>query len=240
MKTVLLTGATSGIGLALARQLAQRGYGVIACGRNADALAVLAEELGESIQTLNFDITDRESVTQALGPVEQVDIAILNAGTCEYVDVEHFDGRMFQQVMASNFMGAVYCTEQLLPKMKKGQTLVYMDSLARMLPFTRSQAYGASKAALHYFAKSLAVDLKPRGIRVLTISPGFVDTPLTRRNTFNMPMRISAEQAALRIIIGIQKNNASIYFPTVFATLIRLTSLLPERVQGWLCEKMKG
>jgi NAD(P)-dependent dehydrogenase (short-subunit alcohol dehydrogenase family) len=240
MSTVLITGATSGLGAALAEQCLARGDRVIACGRNAEALAALRERHGEQVETRQFDIADRAAVAVALATIPEIDIVILNAGTCEYVDVDRFDAAMVERVFAANFLGAVYCTEALLPRLSAGSQLVYVDSLARLLPFTRSQAYGASKAALHYFARTMEVDLAARGIRVHSVSPGFIDTPLTRKNTFAMPMLISPEQAAAGILRGIARGRRNIYVPWGFAAMLRVLGALPECMQVWLASKMKG
>ena len=240
MNTVLITGASSGLGAALAEQCLARGDRVIACGRNAEALAALRERHGSRVDVRCFDITDRADVADALRELPAIDIAILNAGTCEYLDVEAFDAALVERVFAANFYGAVYCSEALLPHLGSGACLVYVDSLARLLPFTRSQAYGASKAALHYFARTMEVDLADRKLRVLTVSPGFIDTPLTRKNTFSMPMLISPEAAAAGILRGIARGCRSIYVPYGFAAILRVLGALPESVQVWLAGKMKG
>lgn len=240
MSTVLITGATSGLGAALAEQCLAHGDRVIACGRNAEALAALQDRYGDQVETREFDIADRGAVAAAIGGVPEIDIAILNAGTCEYVDVDRFDAALVERVLAANFLGAVYCTEALLPRLSANSRLVYVDSLARLLPFTRSQAYGASKAALHYFARTMEVDLAARGIRVQSISPGFIDTPLTRKNTFAMPMLISPDQAAAGILRGIARGRRNIYVPWRFAAMLRVLGALPECIQVWLASKMKG
>jgi NAD(P)-dependent dehydrogenase (short-subunit alcohol dehydrogenase family) len=240
MSTVLITGATSGLGAALTGQCLARGDHVTACGRNAEALAALRERHGDQVETRQFDISDRNAVAAALADIPKVDIAILNAGTCEYVDIDRFDAAMVERVFTANFLGAVYCTEALLPSLSAGSRLVYVDSLARLLPFTRSQAYGASKAALHYFARTMEVDLATRGIRVQSVSPGFIDTPLTRKNTFAMPMLISAEAAADGILRGIERGRRNIYVPWGFAAMLRVLGALPECMQVWLASKMKG
>lgn len=240
MKNVLITGATSGLGAALAEKYLAEGDRVIACGRNEVALAALKQRHGDQVETLMFDMTERKALMAALSGLPAFDIAILNAGTCEYVDVDSFDAKLVERVMSVNFLGAVYCTEALLPSLKKGARIVYIDSLARLLPFTRSQAYGASKAALHYFAHTMEVDLAKRGIHVHTVSPGFVDTPLTRRNTFSMPMLTSPDQAASAIYVGLAKGRRAIYFPWLFASLLRLLGMLPGRIQVFLASRMKG
>ena len=127
----------------------------------------------------------------------------------------------------------------LLPALKSGDRLVFVDSLARLLPFTRSQAYGASKAALHYFAKSLDTDLHGRGIAVQTVSPGFVKTPLTDRNDFAMPMRISAEAAAEEILSAISSGARSTRFPRLFAAILSALAALPEPLKMKVCRSLK-
>ncbi|VEL97724.1 short-subunit dehydrogenase [Alteromonas sp. 76-1] len=236
MKTLLITGATSGIGKALALQAAEKGYQVIACGRNQDVLNELASK--PNIQPLQFDVTSLEDAKQALHNVN-CDIAILNAGTCEYVDIDKFESDMFRRVFEPNFFGVVHCVEALIPSLKKGNKLVIVDSMARLLPFTRSQAYGASKAALHYFTKSLEVDLHDRGIKVQAVSPGFVETPLTDKNDFDMPMKITATEAAESMLKGIETDKQNVFFPRMFGFILRFMHILPVGLQKKLSLSMR-
>jgi len=229
MRTLLITGATSGIGRAVAECYAQQGERVIACGRNAQALAELTQSYS-NIETRQFDTTKAASVRHGLANLPSLDIVILNAGTCEYVEIDAFDSELFERVFDANLMGTVYCIEAVLPKLQRGSQLVITGSLARHLPFAKSAAYGASKAALHYMTRSLETDLVTHGICVQSISPGFVDTPLTRRNTFAMPMLMTSERAADVIVRGIAKQHRDIRFPWAFAWLLRLLGMLP---QGW-------
>ena len=188
MTTMLITGATSGIGEALAQHAADQGYQIIACGRNQDKLDELSRH--DNISSLQFDVSDKDATYNALSTCD-FDIAVLNAGTCEYVDIEKFETEMFRRVFEANFFGVVNCVNGLLPKLNKGKKLVIVDSMARLLPFIRTEAYGSSKAALHYFTKSLEVDLWDKGVKVQAVSPGFVETPLTDKNDFDMPMMIT-------------------------------------------------
>lgn len=228
MKTMLITGATSGIGEALALHAAAQGYDVIACGRNERKLAQLGQVT--NITTKQFDVTDQSQTHLALADVN-CDIAVLNAGTCEYVDIENIEPAMFRRVFEPNFFGVVNATAALVPNLVTGNQLVVVDSLARLLPFARSQAYGASKAALYYFTKSLEVDLRAKGILVQSVSPGFVKTPLTDKNDFAMPMLISSEEAAQAMLDGIINRKPSVYFPTLFSLALRLLGSLPARLQ---------
>ena len=113
MKRLLVTGATSGIGEAVALLAAKNGYAVIACGRNKDKLAILEQQ--PNISTCQFDVTDLQATKTALAEVE-CDIVLLNAGTCEYVDVDAIDAAMFQRVFDANVFGVVNVIEALSPK----------------------------------------------------------------------------------------------------------------------------
>jgi short-subunit dehydrogenase len=234
--TLLVTGATSGIGEGLAKLAASRGYNVIACGRNAEKLAQL--DAIDNISTLQFDVTDEHATRTALAGVH-CDIAVLNAGTCEYVDTDAIEPAMFHRVFEPNFFGVVNCVAALRANLKTGNQIVIVDSLARLLPFTRSQAYGASKAALYYFSKSLEVDLAHDGFDVQTVSPGFVVTPLTDKNDFAMPMKITVDEAVNDMLNGIEKRASSIYFPTRFSLILRFLNILPASLQRNLSLSMK-
>lgn len=237
MARILITGATSGIGEALANLCAKQGHFVIACGRNAEKLAEMASH-NSNIDTCQFDVTDEQATKAALAEIS-CDIAVLNAGTCEYVDVDNVEADMFRRVFDANVFGVVNVVTALLPKLKKGNKIVFVDSLARLLPFPKSQAYGGSKAALNYIAKSFEVDLQHKGIQVQTLSPGFVKTPLTDKNDFPMPMVISAEAAAEYMLKGIFSSSSSVYFPRRFGLIIRLMNLLPQSIQKRICISMR-
>lgn len=233
MKTMLITGASSGIGRATAVAAASAGWQVIACGRNQERLEELRREV-PGIETRAFDLLDEAACAEALAGVRP-DVAVLNAGICEYVDIEHWDAALFRRVFEANFFSVINCLSQLLPKAGRGSQIVFVDSLARLLPFTRSEAYGASKAAIHYLCKSLEVDLRDRGITVQSVSPGFVRTPLTDRNDFAMPMRVEPEAAAQAILRSIESRKSSGYFPTLFAGVLRFLGALPSAVQVAVC-----
>lgn len=236
MAIILITGATSGIGEALAKRCANEGHTVIACGRNNEKLAELAQI--KNITICRFDVTDETATKEALAQIK-CDIAVLNAGTCEYVDVNNVEPDMFKRVFDANVFGVINVVSALIPVLKSGNKIVFVDSLARLLPFPKSQAYGASKAALNYIAKSFEVDLAYKGIEVQTLSPGFVKTPLTDKNDFPMPMVISAEAAADYMLRGILSTRSSVYFPRRFSFMIRLLNLLPEGLQKKICINMR-
>ncbi|MFI3246504.1 MAG: SDR family NAD(P)-dependent oxidoreductase [Ferrimonas sp.] len=237
MARVLITGASSGIGAQLAQDYARQGWHVFACGRDETRLTAL-QAFGQ-VQPLLFDVTSPEQVQQALQGVTALDLVILNAGTCEYMSVTNWQVTPFEQVIQTNLSSISYCLAALLPNLTAGSTLAIVDSLARLLPFTRSQAYGASKAAVHFLTQTLAVDLASQGIRVCAISPGFVRTPLTDRNTFAMPALMNVEQASARIQTGLAKGKAVVAFPRRLYWPLLLMSRLPYRCRVWLAQRMR-
>lgn len=239
MKQVLITGATSGIGQQLALNYAQQGYQVWACGRNPEKLAALSQQ-SPQIKNLAFDVTQRESVLQAATQLsEPLDLVILNAGNSRYIDdALHFDSLLFEDLIRTNLLSVAYCLEAFNAKIKQGGQLALMGSSAAFFPFTRAEAYGSSKAAVNYLASSLSLDLKAHQIDVSLITPGFVKTPLTDKNDFSMPMRISVEQAAEAIIQGLAKRKKLIYPPRLFVGTISLLNKLPYGLKLWLAQRM--
>lgn len=245
---VLITGATSGIGRQLALDYVAAGHHVVACGRNAEKLSALANDVADKnlLTVAIFDVTDKQKTREILqetlaSKAEPLDVAILNAGVCEYIDnAKEFEIELVERVFAANFFGVVNCISALLPKLQKGSNLVVVDSMARQFPFTRAEAYGASKAAVHYFASALRSDIADTGIQVITVSPGFVETPMTDANDFEMPMRISVAKASQAMRKGIAKGKMHIAFPTVFGFILATLQRLPYRLQIALSKKMRN
>lgn len=239
MKQVLITGATSGIGQQLALNYAAQGYQVWACGRNQEKLAALSQQ-SPHIQSLAFDATQREQVLAAAQQLnDPLDMVILNAGNSRYIDdALHFDSLLFEDLIRTNLLSVAYCLEAFNPKIKQGGQLALMGSSAAFFPFTRAEAYGSSKAAINYLASCLSVDLKAHQIDVSLITPGFVKTPLTDKNDFPMPMRISVEQAAEAIMQGLAKRKKLIYPPRLFVGTLSLLSKLPYGLKIWLAQRM--
>ena len=227
MKKVLITGATSGIGEALSVHYQTLGYEVVACGRQPDKLAKLASY--RNVSSIAVDLCDEQQVMLKMQQLGKLDLVILNAGSCEYMDdAKNFDGQLFARVINSNLIAMGYCLAALLPQIPAGGQLALLGSSASYLPFSRAEAYGASKAAVAYLARSLALDLKAQQIDVSLVSPGFVKTPLTDKNDFAMPMQISAEEAAKQIANGLQKRVFDIHFPKKFTLILKTLSLLPD------------
>ncbi|OYD25341.1 SDR family NAD(P)-dependent oxidoreductase [Oceanimonas baumannii] len=239
MKRVLVTGASSGIGLQLATDYLADGWQVVACGRNKSKLTQALP--GEGVEYGVFDINDREAVRMGLSTVAPVDLAILNAGTCEYVDDAHaFDADLFERVVQANLIGTANCVAAVLPRIKTGGRLALVSSAVTFVPLTRAEAYGASKAGVDYLARTLAVDLNSSQVAVSLVRPGFVDTPLTQKNDFPMPGRVSPVQASRIIRSGLARGKHEITFPSAFIVTLKLLSWLPY---GWwlsLARRMKG
>lgn len=244
MKTILITGATSGIGLSLTQKYLKQGYLVYACGRNftsySDIEILKSSKISGRLIEVVFDLDDSDAIVAALSSVDMLDIVILNAGTCEYIDdALNFDAALFERVITTNVISIGYCLQVLIPKMKRGGHLALMGSSASYVPFQRAEAYGSSKAAIHYLAKSLQLDISPDKFTISVIAPGFVKTPLTNKNDFPMPMLIEVDKAAQHIMLGIEKNKKHIYFPFPFTSFLILMGSLPDRIWHWLALRMK-
>jgi len=236
MKTVLITGASSGIGAGLARSFADDGYHVIACGRDPARLEALHQH-SPNVTVRLFDMTDRDACRQALTGC-YADVVILCAGTCEYLNHGDVDAALVERVMNTNFLGPVNCLAALQPQLAAGNRVVLVSSMAHWLHFPRAEAYGASKAALTWFAETLRLDWEPKGIGVTVVSPGFVDTPLTQKNDFAMPGRVSVDEAVKAIRSGLGKEKNHIAFPGSFGLIMRLLSALPAFLQNALLRRM--
>lgn len=238
---IWITGAGSGIGEALALLLARSGARIIASGRRAEILDILAQR-HPAITPLALDVTERGSVAVAVSAMEAIDTAILCAGTHLPTPADAFDAATVRALMETNFMGIVHCVEALLPDMlARGQGhLVLVASVAGYRGLPTAAGYSASKAAVIALAEALKLDLDGTGVRVSLVNPGFVDTPLTRKNPFPMPDIITADDAALIIARGLASNRFEIAFPRRFATVMKLLRILPDRLYFPLMHKVTG
>ena len=236
-RRIWLIGASSGIGLALARKLLAQGHRVALSARRSAPLGELAAAYPEQELVAPCDVTQRADIDTAVRRIDNafgaLDTIIYNAGTCEYIDQGQVDAALVERVMATNFIGLAHCLEAAMPLLRKGEQaqIAAVSSSAAYLPLPRAEAYGASKAAMNYFLHTLRLDVARHGISVNVICPGFVKTPLTDRNDFAMPCQISAEQAADAIIAGLQRNQKEIHFPRRFTGVLKLLSLLPLGLQ---------
>ena len=234
---ILITGATSGIGKQLALDYQDQGHQIWAVGRNEKALDDLRKR---GMKTGKLDLADREHSLEWFKTLDHIDLAILSAGNCEYIDILDFDSSLVQRVMRANVDSLAISIEGVLPLLRKssGGHLAIVGSSAAYIPLPRAEAYGASKAAVAYMANSLRVDLKKEGIPVSLICPGFVKTPLTDLNDFDMPFRITTEEASTAIRDGLKKRKSEIHFPKKITLMMKLFSWLPNPVWTQLAQKM--
>ena len=247
---VWISGASSGIGRALALKLAGEGYKVAVTARSHEKLVELQTEasgLSGSIVVLDGDVTDAEDMEHIMASIEYehgtLAMAILNAGVYLPVHAEDLNRADFEKSFAVNLSGVVNCLLPAIRHMKeKGQgQIAIVSSVTGYGGLPTGAAYGATKAALINMTESLKFDLDKMGIRIQLVSPGFVDTPATRKNAFPMPALVSVEEAARQIAAGLKSQVFEITFPKRFTTMLKLGRLLPysayfalvNRATGW-------
>lgn len=234
---IWITGASSGIGESVTRALARGGHHLIVTGRRTEALEELASVAPERIHPAAADTTSKEDLESIAGSLEtygDLNMVVLNAGTCEYLDIANYSSDVIEKNIQTNVIGTARCIDIALPALRRSRangkpaTLVIVSSSAWWFPFGRAEGYGASKAALTYFSHALRADLAAEGIDVVVVSPGFVKTPLTDQNDFPMPFLVSAEDAAERIVSGLAKGQNEISFPKRFTWMLKVLGALPR------------
>jgi NAD(P)-dependent dehydrogenase (short-subunit alcohol dehydrogenase family) len=239
VSVIWITGASSGIGRALALRLADDGHHVAASARSADALTELGgrtQAASGAIHPYPLDVTDRPAVAAAVAGIERdlgpIDIAVLAAGTHQPVSAEAFEADGLARLVAINLIGAGNCLEPLLRSMiaRRRGRIALVSSVAGYRGLPTSAYYGATKAALINLAESLKFDLDRHGVTMQLIDPGFVRTPLTDKNEFAMPFLIEADAAAARIAKGLQSSRFEITFPRRFTYMLKLLRCLPYRL----------
>ncbi len=235
-KTVLITGASSGIGEALAVEWGRRGASLGLLARREEVLREVAskvEAVGGQALPVAVDVGDAEAVRAAVAQVSErfgrIDVLVANAGKGELTLARAFDIEVVTQVLSVNLLGAMNTVAAVLPSMLErgaGQ-IVAVSSLAAYRGFPGSSAYCASKAALSTFFESLRVELRPSNIYVTTIHPGFIDTPMTRGRKQKMPFLQDAAQAARLMIRAVEARRRTYAFPWQLATIARFGRWLP-------------
>ncbi len=230
---VWLVGASSGIGAAIAHALHARGAQVLVSARGTAALEAFVQA-HPGAQAWPLDVTDRDAVAQTTRAIQAqgpVDVMVYCAGHYRSMRADAFDRDELQRHLAINYEGALNVLCGLLPALQaRGRGHVcLMSSVAGFRGLPKSLAYGPTKAALTHLAENLYLDLAPAGIGVSVVHPGFVQTPLTAQNDFQMPALITPEQAAQAMLAGWARGQFEIHFPKRFTTWMKLLRLLPYR-----------
>ena len=244
----LVTGASSGIGRGLAVRLARDGYSVGLAARRTERLREVVgtiEKHGAAASAHGCDVADPEQVRAAvsacrlaLGPV---DLLVANAGVGARARVEDLDGEDVRRLMQVNFMGAVYMVEEVLPEMlRRGSGhLVAVASLAGFNGLPERAAYSASKGAMINFFESLRMDLRPRGIAVTVISPGFVRTAMTGGEGSTRPFLVELDPAVDRMARAIKGRRRSLAFPWRIAWPAAVARSLPRGLYDTLARGIR-
>ncbi|NWF90913.1 MAG: SDR family NAD(P)-dependent oxidoreductase [Ignavibacteriaceae bacterium] len=245
-KTILITGASSGIGYEMAKQFAAANCNLILLARRKDKLDELAQELkseSKTIFTYKCDVSKKEEVEfvfrEIRTKISHIDIAILNSGIGHNITVENFDSKFADETFGVNVLGIIYCIGELLKDFlpRKEGIIVGVSSIADVRGFPKSGIYAASKAAASTLLESFRVELIPHNIKVITVRPGWVTTPMIKKNDFKMPFLMSAEKAAEIIISGIKKEKKVIEFPIGTVIGGKIIKVLPNFIFDYLASK---
>ena len=252
-QVVIVTGAASGIGQELCRLFARRGARIGLVDRDKSKLEAFADELrqaGVPCATAAVDVRQREqvhdAVRQIVGALGPADILIPCAGICRASTVDDLKISELEEIVGINFMGMVYVVEAVLPSMleRNSGQIAGISSMAgvRGIPF--EPAYSASKAAVGAYLESLRCELRPRGITITTVFPGYVQTPLLDEINGMMGADMSGGKAftpnaaAARIVEGLERRSSYIYFPRPLGLSVRLSRLMPPRMYDRVMRRM--
>lgn len=245
---IWIVGGSSGIGLELVKIWLESGNFVIASAQNAShskALLALKHIYESNLQIIDIDVTSIESVVkateQALNRFEGIDLWFYNAAVYEVMSTKEWQIQHFEAMVQVNYLGAVRVMIELMPYFEaqlRGRW-VWNASLSSYFGLPFGGGYSAPKAALVNLAESLQPELKEKGIDLQIINHGFVKTKLTEKNTFEMPEIMEPEEAAKKIIRGIEKKDRfEIHFPFKLSTVLQLLRILPYSISLALTKKM--
>lgn len=245
-KTILLTGASTGIGKALAISLSKVNCNLVLVARRVELIDEYFNNLSikpaAKILTLKCDVGNRIEVQSAFKNAKEkfgsIELAILNAGYSVRMKIEDYNSEFAEQIFGANVFGIIYWIEQLLPDFikRKDGMIVGVSSLADSKGYSKSGFYSASKAAATIYLEGLRAELRKYNVKVLTVRPGFVKTPMTDKNEFDMPLIMSTEKAVKIILNGIEKEKRMIQFPLPLVIATRLIRFVPN----WIFEKLES
>jgi len=242
-KVIWITGASSGIGKAVALKFAENGWTVAASARRENLLSEL-KEINKNIHSFPLDVTNIDQCKQvSINIIEQfknIDICVFGTGMHDPKSEKKFNLGKIREIMEVNYFGTMNSINSIydfFSEKKNGQISI-VSSVAGYRGLPAAGAYCASKAALTSFAESLHFDMQMKNVRVSLISPGFIKTPMTDKNEFPMPMIKSPEFAANEIFKGLTvKKNFEIHFPKTFTYFLKFLQILPSSLYFKLVSK---
>ena len=242
-KKIWITGASSGIGKAVAEKFAAEGWKVAVSARRKELLQDMAKD--KNISSFPLDVTDRSQINSVfqniLKEFGNIDICLFTSGTYEPKDEQNIDPDKIKNVINVNFLGVIDCVKAVEEYFKNKKTghISIVSSIAGYRGLPNSSGYGPSKAALTNFCESIYFDFKKFGVRVSVISPGFIKTPLTDKNEFPMPFLKTVDYAANQIFNGLVKSNAfEIHFPKGLTLTLKFLRILPYKLYLFLVDKL--
>lgn len=242
-KKIWITGASSGIGKALAEKFANNSWKVIVSARREILLNEMAKK--ENIDAFTLDVSKLEQVEKVfqriLEKYNDIDLCVFCSGVYNRKSEMEINVEQIKKTIDINFLGTVNCVkavEKYFKKKKFGQISI-VSSIAGYRGLPNSSGYGPSKAALTNFAESIFFDFKKYNVQIKVISPGFIKTPMTDTNEFPMPFIKSPEYAAKKIYNGlINKSAFEIHFPLQLTLLLKFFRVLPYRMYLFLVDKL--
>lgn len=245
-KNILLVGASSGIGLELAKQLLKEDCNLTLLARRKELIDGQIQNFpGEKrkIISIKCDVTIKDEVKTAIAESIQtfgsIDMLIYNSGVSTPQSMKNFNSVPSEEVFKVNVNGFLSFVAEIVPDMiaRSYGHIIGVSSLADGRGFPRNGVYSASKAAISILLESLRIELKKYGINVITVKPGFVKTPMTDKNNFKMPFLMPSEKAAKIIITGIKKEKQIIQFPFPTVLGAKLLKLIPNRIFDIIAKK---
>lgn len=245
---IWITGASTGIGKSVALKLAKKTHKIFITARSENNLYDISEtakSFDGKIIPMQGDVTDKKRMADIVEDIETnhgaLDMVILNAGTYTPDELEKFTLEIFEKHHDLNVRGVMYALYPALQKFKarKKGHIAIVGSVAGFRGLPRSISYGSSKAALINMAEALYIECKPYNIKVQIVNPGFVKTPLTDKNDFDMPMLMDVDDASDAFIKGLESNRFEINFPWLFCHIKKTIDLLPNRIYLWLMGMVK-